>query len=284
VLAVALALAASLSWGTADFVAGVLGRRVPLGTVLAVSQLIALMVALAAVVAVGAELEGGEFALYALLSAVGQTAGMAFYYAGLSRGRMGVVAPISALAVLVPVAVGIATGERPTAWQVLGTSSAVAGVLLTAYLPRGDGKNKRVAVGVGLALMAALGFGAFYVFIDEATDRGDIAAAVLLNRAVAVPAILAAALGTVGARLFTIDRRQLGALTAVGLLTAAATLLFSAATTEGLVSLVAVVTALYPVWTTILARVVLGERLLATQRLGAGLAVLGVALIAAEPA
>jgi drug/metabolite transporter (DMT)-like permease len=280
VLAIGLALFASVSWGIADFVAGIKSRELPLLTVIALSQAAGLTL-ITVIVAVGGEgPPGGEFAVYAALSAVGGLGGLAAFYRGLSVGAMSVVAPVSALAAAVPVVFGLITGERPSALQGAGMVVAITGVVLAAREegPEGAEPGARLAAGVGLALVAALGFGSFFIGMDEAAEA-DALWAILVNRITGVTllAVLAAALRP---RL-ALDRADLGALIAVGVMDMGANALFAAATREGLVSVVSVVASLYPVVVIALAHLVLRERTSGLQLGGAGLALAGVAMIVA---
>jgi drug/metabolite transporter (DMT)-like permease len=157
---------------------------------------------------------------------------------------------------------------------------AVTGVMLAAYQPAAaESQNKRIAAGVGMALLAALGIGSFFALINAASDRGDIVSAVFVNRVVAVALLAIAVLG-LGVRVSRLPPRDVAGVASIGLLAVGATLLFAAATTKGLVSLVAVVAALYPVTTVVLARILLGERVRRPQRLGAAAALVGVGMIA----
>jgi len=280
VLAIALALVASISWGMADFVAGIKSRALPLITVIGLSQTAGLVVIGAIVAVRGEGPPGGEFVLFAALSALGGLGGLAAFYRGLSVGAMSVVAPVSALAAAVPVAFGIATGERPSALQGVGMAVAIAGVALAAREegPEGAEPGARVASGVGLALLAALGFGSFFVGMNEAAED-DALWSISANRITGVGflAVRAAALRPRPAPA----RSVAGRLVAVGVLDMGANGLFAAATREGFVSVVSVLASLYPIVVMALAHLVLRERTSPLQLGGAGLALGGVALIVA---
>ncbi len=277
-VAVALGLAASVSWGIADFLGGLKARSIDLLAVLAVSQAVALVV-LALATAIRFEgPPGGETFAYAAVAGTGGLVGLAAFYRGLAVGAMAVVAPIGGLAAALPVVVGIATGERPGALQLAGIVLALAGVALASREQDGDGEGPRVAAGVGLALLAALGFGTFLLAMDTAGD-GDVLWALLAARCTTV-ATLAVAVAVARPRLGE-ARAHLGALVAIGLLDMGANGLYAVAATEGLVSLVAVLASLYPVVTILLARVVLAERVSRPQQLGVLLVLAGVAGIAA---
>jgi drug/metabolite transporter (DMT)-like permease len=127
-----------------------------------------------------------------------------------------------------------------------------------------------------LALLAAIGFGSYFVMADVAADD-SVLWLLLLSRVLPVPVLLTLARARgMGAP----SPRVALALVAAGLLDCGATGLFGLANTMGALSIVAVVGALYPVMTVLLARVVLGERLRPLQGLGVAAALTGVAMIA----
>lgn len=276
-LAVALALASSVAWGISDFIGGLKSRRLAVPAVLLVSQATGLALVATIVLARSTPAPGAEFAVYAALSALAGIGGLAALYRGLAVGAMSVVAPISATAVIVPVAVGTATGDRLSAAQIAGIAVAVGGVMLAAREPaHGREPGDRIAAGTGLALLAALGFGCFFVAMDAASD-GDVFWAILVNRITGV-ALLALTVLALRPSL-AVGGADLAALVAIGVFDISANTLFAIASTKGLVSLVSVVSALYPVVAVILARVILKERIARPQQAGVAIALAGVVLI-----
>lgn len=277
--AVALGLLSGIAWGFADFLGGLQSRRLPLLTVVLGSQVVGFLLVGSIVVARGEGPPSGEFFLFAALSGAAGAAGLTAFYRGLAVGAMGIVAPISATAAAIPVSVGVATGDRPSLVQGVGIALAIGGVTL-ASREAGDeaGRSRAVAAGVGLALVAALGFGLFFVTMDVASDDGVLWAA-LVSRAASV-GLLALAWLLVRPRA-ELEGADAGKLAAVGLLDISANLSFAAASTQGLVSVVAVLGSLYPVVTVVLARAVLHERIGTVQRAGALGALAGVLLISA---
>jgi drug/metabolite transporter (DMT)-like permease len=277
-LAVALGLAASVSWGIADFLGGLKSRTLELLTVLLFSQGVGFALILTVVAARGQAAPDGTHVLYACLSGVSGIVGLAAFYRGLAVGAMTVVAPISGTAAVLPVAVGLISGERPAAFQAAGIALALAGVVFASREAPAEGGSRRMAAGAGLALLSSLGFGGFFVAMDAASEP-DLLWASFFNRATSLGILLAAALAlrprvAVG----VVDAR---ALVAIGAMDISANALFGAASTEGLVSLVAVLASLYPVVTILLARVVLRERVRPVQRAGVAAVLVGVALISA---
>jgi drug/metabolite transporter (DMT)-like permease len=217
--------------------------------------------------------------LFAALSAVAGVTGLLAFYRGLAIGNMGVVAPISATAAVVPVVVGVATGDRPGGVQAIGIGLALIGVVLASREEVvGEGSVPRTARGAGLAMLSALGFGLFFLCMDKASD-GDVAWAMLVNRITGVGLLLMATL--ILRPPMRIARPDIPALILVGTLDIAANATFAIATTKGLVSVVSVLGALYPLTTVGLAALVLKERPHRLARVGVVTALLGVALVAA---
>jgi drug/metabolite transporter (DMT)-like permease len=279
VLAIALGLGAALSWGVGDFLGGLKARALPVLTVIFVSQAAGLVL-IAAIIAIrGESPPGGSFALYAALSAICGLLALTAFYRGLAVGAMGVVAPISATAAVIPFTVGVATGERPSALQVAGAAVCLAGVMLASReKPDGTGRGARMATGAGLALLAAVGFGGFFLSLDKASED-DVLWAIFANRVTGVVVVAAVvAIARPKLRLSGGDARVLAL---IGVLDITANTLFAAASTQGLVSIVSVLSSLYPITVVVLAFAVLGERLQRLQLVGALGALAGAALISA---
>jgi drug/metabolite transporter (DMT)-like permease len=279
VAAVALALASSLCWGTADFIGGLQARRRPLITVLLLSQVAAVAIAVALVVGSGDALPEPGAAALAFGAGAAGCAAIAAFYRGLAIGTMSIVAPVSAAGAIVPVLAGLADGERPGTLQVAGIVVALVGIILAAREPAEFGGRGNLRAAVGLALLAALGFGSFFVLLDHATEDSGVPWALLLTRAGTVVLLLVAFAATrpaVPGRL-----REWGPLLVVGTLDVFANACFALATTRGLLSVVAVVGSLYPAITVVLARFVLSERVSRSQQAGVLATLAGVAAISA---
>jgi drug/metabolite transporter (DMT)-like permease len=257
-LAAALALLASLSWGTSDFLAGLQARRSTAwtaalgGQVVAALALIALLVVVAparpSLGAMAAPLAGG---------AVGGI-GVVLQYRALALVDMSVVSPIVAGAALVPVLWGTAIGERPGALQIVGIAMTLAGIVLISRRAPGALATAVDRTGVLVAAAAAVAFGLFLVALKYGGEADP-----LWTVTVARTAAVLMLLGVAGAKRPAIRLRRgaLPALVVVGLLIVAANLLFTSATTLGYLSIVGVLGWLNPAVTMGWARVVLHERL-----------------------
>ena len=276
-LALGLALGAALAWGTADFLGGQTTRRLPVVGVLLVSQGFGLAVVglIVSVTADGAP-AAAELA-YGVVAGLALALGLGALYQGMAVGVMSIVSPISAAGAVIPIGVDLVRGARPSILQGAGVAAALAGVALVS---RGatPGARGGGTAGVGLGLVAAAGFGAFFVGIDLAAGAGVVWATAAQRTGVlaAVLVVLAVVRTPIG-----VPRRLVVPLVAIGALDLAATMLFAAGTREGLTGLLSVIASLYPAATIALAFVVLGERLDRVQVAGAAGVLAGVALIAA---
>jgi drug/metabolite transporter (DMT)-like permease len=192
---------------------------------------------------------------------------------------MSVVAPISATAAVVPVLVGLAEGERPSSLQIAGMAAALAGVILASREPVEAGCPPANRAAIGLALVAAAGFGTFFVGIDRASADADVAGVIAISRSCSLALLVIAAL--VARPALPRDPASLATLVVIGVLDLGANGLYALATTEGLLSVVSVLGSLYPAVTVVLARVVLAERVARVQEVGVVLALAGVVAISA---
>ena len=275
--AAGLALLGAMSWGTGDFFGGLASRRAHVLTVLVVSQAVGLVGVAAWALASGDGPPGIGDVLPAVGAGAAGAAGLAALYRGMAIGAMGIGAPISAVSPAVPRAVALRRGDAPGGIQWAGIATALAGVVLLAREPGGGARSAGLAAGVTLALVAALGFGLFVVGLDAASD-GGATWAVVVARASSTSLALCAVL-VVAAPLWP-PTSLLPAIAAVGLFDTTANVLVAFATTYGSAGIVAVLSALYPLTTIVLARIVLGERLDRHRRVGGVLALAGAALVA----
>ena len=273
--AIALALGASLTWGLADFFGPLKGRRFGVLRVLFYVQLGGLL-AIAAIIAIRGKGPADAAARLAGPAALAGTLGLFAYYRGMAVGAISIVAPIAGISAIVPVTVGIASGDRPSPWQLLGIAAALAGVFLASREPGRQGS--RLAAGVGLALLAAIGFGGYFPPMHAAGDA-DFWWASLFFRITSTSVIVTAVL--VRRPTLAIAPVQIPLLALIGTGDMLGNLLFAAASSRGLVSITSVLASLYPIVTILLARVVLKERVSRSQEAGVGLTLAGVALISA---
>jgi drug/metabolite transporter (DMT)-like permease len=275
----ALALLAGAVWGSADFIGGTLSRRLPVVTVLAASQGLALAVLLVVVPASGGLHEPGLYLLWGAGVGVVGLAALAAFYRALADGTMGVVAPIAATGVIIPVIVGLAGGDAPSSAQIAGIVFAVVGIVLASVGEVGRG-GANAPRSIALAIVAAIGFGAALVFIARGSEV-SVGMTLIVTR-------VAGAMFTVPLAVRLARRHGTGnwrmdwkLLAVLGLADVGANALFGVATRGEDLAIVGVLTSLYPVFTVLLARYLHHEQLTRIQAAGVTTAFVGVALIAA---
>ena len=273
--AVLLALVTAVTYGVANYLGPLLGRRLPLGSVLLAGQAGALTGAVVVALVEGLPHVSGHGLSVCLLAGVANAGGLLGFYRAGQVGDLSVVAPIGATGAVVPVLYALATGERPGAVALLGIPVALVGVVLAARRPPGGGE--RGAAAVVWALAGAAAFGAFLTVYARAQHYGGSAA--LLYSRLALLATVVVGVLVARAPVRVPVRAALPAVVP-GLLLVTGTYAFGQATSRGLVSLVSVIATMSPVVTVGLALAVLHERLGRAQQLGAALALGGVVLIA----
>jgi drug/metabolite transporter (DMT)-like permease len=269
-----LALASSLAWGTSDFFAGLVTKRHPAVAVVGWTQGLALVVISLVVAGRWDTVTWSGWPVWAVAAGLSGMAGLICFYTALSSGTMGVVAPIAALGVVVPIVLGVATGEEPSAWAWVGMVVAVAGVTLASGPELSGDVSPRPVV---LASLAAVGFGLALFCLDRGARTSTLFTLWGMRlTSVAVLVVVALALRTAG----SVVAREIPGLLAIGCGDLLANTLFAVASSRGQVSVASVLGSLYPVVTTIWARFLLDERLRRVQQVGVALAVGGAAVTA----
>ena len=278
----ALALLASLVWGCSDFVGGLVSRRVRPLVVVGIAHLLALLALFVVATATGELSADLGYLPWAVAAGATGLIGLVAFYRALSTGTMGIVAPIAGTGAAVPVAVGLATGDSPSALQLAGIAVACVGVVLASgpELSGGDPTGRRPLL---LALVAALGFGLVYVFIDKGSKH-SVVMTLLLMRATSVTLVLCVGLSLLAKgfrprRTAVPARREIAMIVFVGFTDVGANGLYGLATRHGLVSVVSVLASLYPAVTVLLARVIENERMRRVQGIGVVFALCGVVLL-----
>jgi drug/metabolite transporter (DMT)-like permease len=279
VTTVLFSLAAALAYGLSDFVGGVVSRRTSVWPVAMLACAGAGIGTLVLAVVVEGSPNRSDIA-WGLLAGVGSGMGTAFLYRGFAKGRMGVVAPVSAVgAALLPAAIGVITGERPSAVVWLGIVAAIPGIWLVSREPSVHPQaTSGRAAGFLDGILAGAGFGVLFAALGQVPE-GSGYWPVMATQVVSLVSVVVAAVLLGG------DPRPrqaeawwgLGA----GLLATLAVAGFLLAQQQGLLSIAAVLTSLYPAFTVLLATLLLGERLHRSQTVGLALCAVSVACVAA---
>jgi len=273
-----LAALSGLVWGVGDFSGGKASQRVDALVVVVLSKaasvplLVVYLVLLPAAVHPMALVWGGAAGVFGVL-------GMFVFYRALAAGAMAVVAPVSAVTTaLLPVVVGLVSGERPGALALTGAACAIVAIGLVSMAPGGDGVRLTARL-LGLALLSGAGFGLFFIFLGQAGDRAGlwpILGAHLASLVVGGPLLWRRIRGGAGWPGGVARRWLLSA----GVLDMSANALYVLAVQRGDLSIVAPVASLYPVSTVLLAMLVDRERMRPVQLAGLGLAATALVLVA----
>ena len=277
-------LLAAGAFGTGDFLGGIATKRSPAIAVALTVQAVGVLLFLAA----ASLFDGGEPTLrgsaWGAIAGVAGAIGVTSLYRGLGRGRMSVVAPISAaVSGSVPVVVSLAVGEQPSIYQLAGTALIIPAVGLVSMAREDRSSTARDGTdsspsGLVDAVVAGLGIGLLILGLARAGEESAIWPLVSVRFAGA--AVLGVAL-IYARQQYWLEHRTRIVVVAAGFSDALATRLFVQATRIGLVTVAAVLSSLYPAVTVGCARVFLAERLAPRQLVGLILALVGVALIAA---
>ncbi len=272
-----LALFSSLLWGTSDFYGGKLSKKHPALAVTAVSQAIGLGIGVTIVLVstswIKPDLSWDGYFLPGVMAGSLGFIGLVAFYSGLATGRMGVVAPISAMSVLIPITIAFINGEQPTSLQILGMSIALLGAVCASGPEIKGGFAVRPII---LAVIAACGFGGAVTFIAKGSETSALMTMTTMRFTTFIVALfLFARFRSVGG----LSKKDLPILILIGGADFAGNLLLGVATTKGLVSVAVVLGALYPIITALLAYKFLNEILHKIQYLGIAFAITGVAFI-----
>jgi drug/metabolite transporter (DMT)-like permease len=274
-VSIVFSLLAAAAYGLGDFSGGIFSKR---GGAWAVS-LVAQLGGTALILLVTLVTDGSPTRVdvaWSVLAGVGNGFGTAFLYRGLASGRMGVVAPVSGVgSVLVPVVVGLLTGERPGTLVWTGIALALPAIWLVS---RESGDSAGVGSGLLDGVLAGLGFGMLFAALAQVPEEAGFLP-LAINQVVAGLAIIAVAMA-LRSPWVPRTRAALGGIVP-GALGALATGLFLAATHGGYLTVAAVITSLYPAVTVLLAATVLREHVHRAQAIGLALCACAVALVAA---
>ena len=274
-LSPAAALGSAATLGIADFAGGLAGRRTPPPSVAVGVELCGLVALPFALWLLPARWDLQAAILAFTGGAIGGF-GLILFYRAMALNLIGVVAPITAVvAAALPTAVGVLTGDRLHLGQYGGIGVGLVAIVLINGGSREAVKGARAAL--GLAIAAGACFGLFFILFHAGSSAG-------------VTAFLSGRLGSLVAALCFalisgvsfIPRRATWRIIGVGgAFDGAGVVLYLFATLYGLLSLSALLTSFYPAFTILCARFFTGERLAFMQAMGAALAVVAVALIAA---
>jgi drug/metabolite transporter (DMT)-like permease len=274
VLAVTYGVSSALSWGAGDFSGGFAARRSRVLSVVLLSQLLGGLLLLGLAILCGEPLPPTTSLCYGGAAGLAGAIGLIALYRGLAGGRMGIVAPLSAIVTaILPIMVAMISDGLPGGYQLSGFAVALIAVVMLSYEQSGAGF---CWAELGLPLVAGTGFGLFFILIDAATEAG------LLWPLVSARSVSVCLVGSV---LFLrrpaiqMPWKLWPWICLAGVLDTAGNAFFALATQLGRLDISAVLASLYPAATVLLAWIILKERLMRQQWAGVALALFALALI-----
>jgi drug/metabolite transporter (DMT)-like permease len=275
VATVIFGLAASLCWGSGDFSGGLASRRAYVGSVVLTDYAVGLVLLVTLALLWREPVPEPSDLLWGGLAGLAGVLGVLAFYSALAKGKMGIVAPVSAvLTVALPVLFSVFTAGLPTLLQLGGFALAGLSIGLIAGPQRAEGSPR----GMGLAVLAGCGFGGFFILISQ------------VQPAATFWSLAAARLGCIGVLLVLLRVRQKPLLPPMtvaplvvlaGVLDAFGNVLFVLAAHSGHLDVAAILSSLYPAATVGLSALVLRERVMRIQAVGILLVLLAVPLISA---
>lgn len=270
---VGFALAASLSWGAGDFSGGVATRRAKVLSVVIAAHAIGLMMLIALALIWSEPFPSTLDIIWGSVAGLAGAVGVVAFYQSLSVGRMGIVAPITAmLSAALPVLFGAFFEGLPGPLQLTGFVLALIAVGLISGLGVVKGRPK----GLGLAFLAGLGFGSFFILISR-VSHGAIFWPLAAARLASFLFLLAVIL--VRRQEIIPKKSVLPVVFLAGALDVAGNVFFVLATHAGRLDVAAILSSLYPAVTVLLASIILKERVTRIQTIGICIALVAIPLI-----
>jgi drug/metabolite transporter (DMT)-like permease len=271
-----LSLLAAVSWGAADFSGGVAAKAANVFRVVLIAHATGLIFMLSLALLAREPIPNWRSLIWGAVAGFVGGIGLAAFYKSLALGTMGVNASLSAvIAALVPLLFSFGSEGLPHAIQMAGLAVAMLSIWVIAGQRGGASQSK----GLGLAVIAGLGFGGFLLFIKLAGSQA-VFWPLVAARSASLLLMLTIAMSSRGK--WKVRRSTAFYMLAAGVLDSGANALYVAATQRGRLDVAAVLSSFYPAGTIILARVLLKERFSRMQSAGIVMALVAVALIAKQ--
>ncbi len=277
-LPVTLSIIACFGWGIADYIGGFKSRTLPILGILFISTFTGVILLMLVTFGMGVPLPRDANLFWAVPAGPIGLAAMYLLYKSLSVGTMSVLAPISATGVIMPVVWGLVCGDAMSGLSFVGIAIAIFGSLLAVMEKTPGQETKQLTRGVGLAVGSAFFVGLYFIFMDTASTHHPVWAS-LIMRSTTLVSLIPALLVTRTA--IKMGRGSFLTILFMGMADTLAAFSFALATSNGMLSQVAVISAMYPVITVSLSTWFLRERMAGTQAAGVFFAITGVVLISA---
>ncbi|MBN2658055.1 MAG: DMT family transporter [Spirochaetales bacterium] len=269
------ALLSALSYGTADFLGGFSSRKNSALLVVALSQAMGLLTALAAVYFLRPEYLVPSDFLWGIAAGIAGASGVGLLYHGLATGFASIVSPTAAVVgAALPVLFGLIAGERPPLMTWAGVAVAIPAILLLSW-DKGE-KRDHILKSLELGVLSGIAFSGFFIFIAR-TGEGSGMVPLLAARSITVPLFITIAL--IKKQRLVPRKGTLITILAGGCLDMLANVFYLLSTRTGFLIIAVILTSLYPAPTVFLQRFFIKEKLSVARLAGLALAIAGAALI-----
>jgi drug/metabolite transporter (DMT)-like permease len=265
-----LALIAAAAYSGSDFLGGTATRQAPALAVVLWSQLAGSMLLMIIIAVV--ERAAPATATLAWGAAAGFCGGTAIVvlYHALSVGKMSIVSPLtSVVAAAIPVCFALSSGDRPSTLSLVGVTIAIVAIGALGFTVSGDDPFAPITSTVAWSVTAGLGFGLFFVLLDQVPDHSGLWS---LAGARLGSLVWVAAIALVMRRPLSVTRAARPAMLGAGIGDMGANVAYVLALERGQLALVAVTASLYPAGTVLLARWRLNETIGRAHAIGLVLA------------
>ncbi len=276
-LVVFFGLVAAICWGAGDFSGGFASKRANVYSVVLITQLVGVFLLAASAYLMAEKVPPLGGMIWGAVAGVFISIGLLALYRGLSQGRMGFVAPISAvIAATVPVIYGSFYEGLPAVHQIVGFVFALVAVWLIAG--GGDENSKIKRTDLVLPLVAGMGFGLFFISIDKVSDTAVLWPLTAARIAAVVTLIIFIALSK---QVYLPPKNILPVIIIAGIFDTGGNTFFALASQAGRLDIASILSSLYPAGTVLLAWLILKEKLSSKQWIGVAVAMLAIVFISA---
>ncbi|KAA3660842.1 MAG: DMT family transporter [Chloroflexi bacterium] len=267
-------LASAFTWGAGDFSGGYASKKSSTYTVVLVSQIVGGALLFGLALLFREPMTTWTNMLIGGVAGVAGMIGILALYAGLAQGRMGVVAPLTAvISAALPIIISAFTEGLPSLTTLTGFGMALVAVW---FLSAGGNQGKITRQELILAVIAGVGFSLFFILIDRVSDNAVFWPLVGARVASVSVIFLYVVIRGVGKRP---SSSQLPIIALAGILDAGGNAFFALAAQAGRLDVAAVLASLYPASTVMLAWFILKERLERFQWVGVVAALVALILI-----
>lgn len=276
ILSISYGLGAAVTWGGGDFSGGLATKKGNVLVVILYSQVIGFCLLLGLQWGLATDWPQWHHCAWGALAGLCGAAGLVALYKGLAGGRMGIVAPLSAVVTaLVPLVFAFFTEGPASGSQMIGFAGALVAVWFLSATP-GSGAVQKTEW--GLSILAGCGFGLFFICIDRVS--GDAILWPLVAARMASVSTMLAILLVRRQKMTIAGRGQFAFIAMAGVLDTAGNALFALASQLGRLDVSAVLVSMYPAATVLLARLILNEQWSRPQKMGMVAALGALGLIA----